>query len=263
MAGVARPWLWHGCLENYMMGQRHTHSKVLQDWESKGGLARELSLEEATDLAQRVGAEFMSTDEKTKIQSSNLAGAGGGYQYPCWPSGLYRCIVADPPWDISRGPMGKKNQDGTWCQKTHKLPYALMTIDEISSMPVCDIADNDAHLYLWTVNRYVEQSYAVARAWGFRPAYLLTWAKTPKKWNIGGIYASTTEHILFARRGKLKALSREMSTWWNWNRGKHSAKPEAFQDIVETVSPGPRIELFARRHRPGWTVWGNEIEDLN
>ena len=156
--------------------------------------------------------------------------------------------------------MGKKNQDGTWCQKTHKLAYPTMTLAEIEAMPVAGVADKDAHLYLWTVNRYVEQAYAVARAWGFRPACLLTWAKTPKKWNIGGTYAPTTEHILFARRGTLKALRREMSTWWNWKRGRHSAKPEAFQDMVETVSPGPRLELFARRPREGWTVWGNEVE---
>jgi len=46
--------------------------------------------------------------------------------------------------------------------------------------------------------------------------------------------------------------------WWLWPRGKHSAKPEAFLDIVESVSPAPRIELFARRNRLGWETWGNE-----
>ena len=95
---------------------------------------------------------------------------------------------------------------------------------------------------------------------GFKPSCLLTWAKKPHGIGIGGTYAQTTEHVLFARRGTCKALRRVDSTWWTWPRGRHSAKPEAFQDMVEAVSPGPRLELFARRARPGWTVWGNEVE---
>jgi N6-adenosine-specific RNA methylase IME4 len=77
----------------------------------------------------------------------------------------------------------------------------------------------------------------------------------------GGTFASNMEFVLFARRGVLRATVQQTTRWWNWKRmGKaHSRKPEAFQDMVETVSPGPRLELFARRARPSWTVWGNEV----
>lgn len=75
---------------------------------------------------------------------------------------------------------------------------------------------------------------------------------------LGGTYCNTSEFILFARRGNLPARRRVDTSWWRWPRGRHSQKPEAFQDIVESVSPGPYLELFARRARPGWTVWGNE-----
>jgi len=170
----------------------------------------------------------------------------------------FRCIVADPPWAVKRGsPQGRPKGVQMASQP---LPYPTMTVDEIKAMPVAGVADKAAHLYLWTINRYVEQAYVVARAWGFAPSTLLVWAKTPKGLALGGTYALATEFCLFARRGTLASARREESNWWHWKRGRHSAKPEAFQDMVETVSPGPRLELFARRARPGWTVWGNEVE---
>lgn len=165
----------------------------------------------------------------------------------------FRCIVADPPWAVMRGP--DYNSNGP----SKPLPYPTMTLAEIGAMPVAGVADKDAHLYIWTINKYIEQTYAIARAWGFRPSCLLTWAKAPHGIGIGGTYVQTTEHVLFARRGTCKALRRVDSTWWTWPRGRHSAKPEAFQDMVESVSPGPRLELFARRPRDGWTVWGDEV----
>jgi N6-adenosine-specific RNA methylase IME4 len=69
---------------------------------------------------------------------------------------------------------------------------------------------------------------------------------------------NTTEFIIFAGRGSLAPLSRCPRQWWEWHRGAHSAKPEAFLDMVEQVSPGPYLELFARRQRLGWDTWGNE-----
>lgn len=63
-----------------------------------------------------------------------------------------------------------------------------------------------------------------------------------------------------ARKGTAEPtrLTRAPGRWFQWPRGAHSAKPEAFQDMVEQVSPGPYVELFARRDRLGWDTWGNE-----
>jgi N6-adenosine-specific RNA methylase IME4 len=108
------------------------------------------------------------------------------------------------------------------------------------------------------VQRHVEAAYGVARAWGFEPKSLLTWCK-PLGPQLGGLFASTTEFCLFARRGVDGVRGpRHPTTWWQWPRAAHSAKPEAFLDIVEQVSPGPRLELFARRDRLGWDTWGDE-----
>ena len=164
----------------------------------------------------------------------------------------YKTIVADPPWHVGRGPEWSSNG------KSRPLTYPTMTLDEIAALPVKELADDAAHLYLWTINKYIEQTYAIARAWGFAPSTLLTLCKPRHGIGLGGTYSLTTEHCLFARRGTCAAERRIDSTWWEWSRGAHSAKPEAFQDMVESVSPGPYLELFARRTRLGWHTWGNQ-----
>jgi N6-adenosine-specific RNA methylase IME4 len=141
------------------------------------------------------------------------------------------------------------------------MAYPMMSLDEIAGLPIADLAADIAHLYLWTINAYVERSYAIARTWGFRPSQLLVWAKAPRGLGGGGHYVSTTEFILFARRGieGPNPARRINTTWWNWRRPEdrtgplHSRKPEGFFDVVEQISPGPYAELFARRARLGWS----------
>lgn len=164
----------------------------------------------------------------------------------------YRTIVADPPWQIGRGPKWASNG------ASRPLAYRTMTLQDIAALPVTDLADDSAHLYIWTINAYVEQTYEVARAWGFKPSTLLTWCKPPNGIGLGGTYSLTSEHILFCRRGICTSNMRVDTTWWTWPRGGHSVKPDAFLDIVEQVSPGPYVELFARRARFGWDYWGDE-----
>ena len=174
----------------------------------------------------------------------------------------FRCIVADPPWPIARDwPVGRIPKGATHDGRRTPIPYPTMTLAEIEAMPVSGVAAKDAHLYLWTVNRFLAEGIQIAKAWGFRYTQTLTWAKTPMGLGPGGTFAGNVEFIVLAKRGSLKPMRRVETMWWNWPRtGRHSRKPEAFQDIVESVSPGPRLELFARRPREGWTVWGNEVE---
>lgn len=182
-------------------------------------------------------------------------------------SGQYRTIVADPPWaydegwpDASTSPLSAFNHgvrpEGR--QRRVALPYGSMTLDAIKALPVGDLADDDSHLLLWTTNRYVVDAYDVARAWGFRPSQLLTWCKSRRGLGPGGVFANTSEFILYARRGKPTHTVRQDSTWWEWPRGPHSAKPDASLDMIEASFPGPYVELFARRARFGWDYWGNE-----
>lgn len=188
-------------------------------------------------------------------------------------SGKYHTIVADPPWKVSAGraiglyqPSPDGQKFGVVSNSSRALSYPTMSVDEVSALPVADIAYPDAHLYLWTINKYLHEAFHVMRAWGFTYSTTLIWAKNPMGGGLGGCYGLSTEFCLFGRRGTLPATSRVSGSWFNWKRpyderGKprHSAKPAEFFRMVETVSPGPRIELFARELREGWTVWGNEV----
>jgi len=177
----------------------------------------------------------------------------------------YATIVADPPWDVKAGPPlpdieGWENKSAA---PTRALSYPSMTVDEISGLDVP--AARDAHLYLWAINAYVDCAYVVARAWGFIPSTLLVWAKNPMGGGLGGAFGITTEFVLFARRGSLRHKGRVTGTWFNWKRPydsrgkpKHSSKPPAFLDLVESVSPGPYLEMFARSNRLGWETWGDQ-----
>lgn len=179
----------------------------------------------------------------------------------------FTTIVADPPWKVMAGPLradvgeGWQFRPGTGASRP--LPYATMTVDEIAGMPVASLAADDAALYLWTINAYVERAYDVARAWGFTPSTLLTWAKKPMGGGLGGSWGISTEFFLYARKGS-PVERRHTGTWFDWKRhyvnGKpaHSAKPDAFYDLVEQHNDGPYVELFARRSRLGWDYWGDQ-----
>jgi N6-adenosine-specific RNA methylase IME4 len=183
----------------------------------------------------------------------------------------YRTIVTDPPWDVKAGPStfvtlkeGRRPNPRRTSGASRALAFPPMTLSEISSLPVSDVAEDDAHLYLWTINSYVERAYSVARAWGFKPSILLTWCKAPMGHGLGGAYRNTTEFVLFCRRGSLPSTTEMPTSWFDWKRPYingdpvHSMKPDAFLDMVEQVSPGPYLEMFARRARFGWDYYGDE-----
>ena len=166
----------------------------------------------------------------------------------------YRTIVADPPWEIGDFPANLHAQG----MGNKPCPYETLTVEEIAALPVGEWAERSAHLYVWTTNQFLEATYSIVRAWGFSPVKVLVWCKAPKGRGLGGTFASATEYVLFAKRGSLGHTGRVERNWWQWQRGTHSAKPEAFLDLVESVSPGPYLEMFARRQRLGWETWGNE-----
>lgn len=181
--------------------------------------------------------------------------------------GRYRTIVADPPWDHSDGTGWHPGERDHRLSNSQRLraprahvtgvPYSCMSVEDICALPIGAMAERDAHLYLWTTNRYLRDAYYVAEAWGFSPVKPLVWTKEPMGF-MGGSFTSSVEFVLFCRRGVLRHLARAGRQWWQWERGPHSAKPEAFMDIVETVSPGPYLEMFSRRARLGWDTWGDE-----
>lgn len=173
----------------------------------------------------------------------------------------YGTVVADPPWAYDEGWPEFGDRAGME-HRRRPLPYSSMPVSEIAALPVSDLVGKAAHLYLWTTNRYLREAFTVAEAWGFRFAQVLVWCKPPMGVGPGGSFAQTAEFVLFARRGTTPRVPREPSCWWLWSRGAHSVKPAAFGDVVERVSPGPYVELFARQPRFGWDTWGHGFEEL-
>lgn len=168
----------------------------------------------------------------------------------------YQIIYADPPWKLKAGSPNLHEKK----QGNRELDYPTMSVEEISNLPIKEISEKDAVLFLWTTNKYIEDSYGVARAWGFNPSTMLVWAKKPKGRGLGGTFGISTEYLLFARRGSFKAKERHWSTWFEAKRGLHSVKPQIAREMIEKCFGGNKIELFAREKTPGWDVWGNEVE---
>jgi N6-adenosine-specific RNA methylase IME4 len=149
------------------------------------------------------------------------------------------------------------------------MPYPTMTVDEIAALPVASLMERHAHLYLWTTNRFLDGAFDVVRAWGFRYSTTLVWCKAPIGAGLGGAYGIATEYLIYARRGSPEDLGRVGRNWFTWKRPyndagkpKHSGKAREAYDLIEKVSPGPYLELFAREPaRDGWSTWGNEAPD--
>lgn len=187
--------------------------------------------------------------------------------------GRFQTIVADPPWpyhssDLKAAPDHRPNTwDGPTGGVAAKERYGLLSMDDILWLPVRRLASDNAHLYLWTTNSFMVEAHQVARAWGFEPKTIITWVKHKKNdpetasMKMGYWFRSATEHVLFCVRGSLRLKDKVcLPTWFYHDRQAHSAKPPAFLDMVERASPGPYLEVFARSVRPGWDVWGNEVQ---
>ena len=171
----------------------------------------------------------------------------------------FRCIVADPPWPFGgTGKMkgNKKRKGGALIE----CPYPTMTHAEIEALPVANMATEDCHLWLWTDNADLHHGFHVMQAWGFKYLAPIHWIKPS---GCGCWWIHRTQTILFGYRQKCRfpqARFRPNILMPGRDPARHSEKPEEAFALMESVSPGPRLELFARRARPGWTVWGNEVE---
>lgn len=159
----------------------------------------------------------------------------------------YRTVLADPPWDINqRGRRGAAHY------------YDLMPLSSIKSMPVADLCEDNAHLYLWIPNGLLQEGLDVIKAWGFTFRNSLYWIKP--RLGLGVYIRNASETCLFATRGKAPVKFHAQPNWLFAPQQEHSHKPEEQYAVIERLSHGPYLELFARRRQPGWDVWGNEIE---
>jgi N6-adenosine-specific RNA methylase IME4 len=133
-----------------------------------------------------------------------------------------------------------------------------MPLAELCTFTLPPIA-NDAILFLWRVGSMQTEALAVARAWGFAPPTSeIVWCKP--QMGMGRTVRNCHEIALICKRGKPKRLDAGVRSHFTAPRGRHSEKPDEFFRIVERLYAGPRLELFARRQRDGWTCLGDEID---
>lgn len=178
----------------------------------------------------------------------------------------YSTIVADPPWSYNAS-VKELRSGGRGGQAEHQ--YSTMTNAEIAALPVAGLAAKEAHLYMWvTVPRLFGERNGgrecgpieIIESRGFEFKTMLTWVK-PGAGGMGWYFRGQTEHVIFATRGGLgiPADKRKPNVFTAPRHG-HSVKPGVFLDLVESVSPGPYLELFARQPRLGWDSWGFGVE---
>lgn len=199
------------------------------------------------------------TPEETKKTYDNLIAFCGEKKY--------KTIYADPPWQF-------ENRTGKVAPEHKRLTrYETMTLDEIKNMPVADVCDEEAHLYLWVPNALLPDGLEVMKAWGFEYKGNLVWEKIrkdgqPDGRGVGFYFRNVTELLLFGvkqrKRGKkyrTLAPARSQVNLIRSRKHEHSRKPLEFADLITKCSEGPFLELFARGVREGWDLWGNQADE--
>ena len=172
----------------------------------------------------------------------------------------FRTVLADPPWRF-------QNRTGKMAPEHRRLSrYGTMPLSEIMELPVAQVVQERAHLYLWVPNALILEGLEVMRRWGFTYKTNIVWYKTrkdggPDGRGVGFYFRNVTEMLLFGVRGKGNRTLGPGRTQTNiiaTRKREHSRKPDEQYQLIERCSPGPYLEMFARHHRPGWVQWGNE-----
>lgn len=187
------------------------------------------------------------------------------------PQGGYRVILADPAWYF-------RNRSAKGEAKNPIAHYECVPTPDLMALPVEALAAADAALFLWATFPMLPDALAVMEAWGFDYVSGGAWGKrssTGGKWHFGTgyVFRSACEPFLVGRRGKPKVQSHsvrnlivtddifdDFTAWIADPVREHSRKPDATHVMIETLFAPPRLELFARQRRPGWTVWGKDLD---
>lgn len=157
-------------------------------------------------------------------------------------------LYVDPPWRYGN----------TVCRGAAEHHYATMDLDAMRSLPVGELAAEKSHLHVWSTTAFLADALDLIAHWGFEFKSILVWVKPSL--GTGNYWRSSTEFLLLGVRGGLKFSTHRFPNWILAQRTKHSEKPTVFRRLIESVSPAPRLELFARVQHEGWTAWGNQIE---
>lgn len=206
------------------------------------------------------GMKAGSVRAYAKQEEKRITAAKINAEPQAMPTGPFRVIVSDPPWDYT-----KRAGDAT---HRSDLPYPSMTTDAICALAVGALAhDEGCVLWLWTTNAFMRDAYKVLDAWGFEEKTILTWVKD--RFVNGDWLRGQTEHCILAIKTDSKGnappygpITNE-STVLHGPLREHSRKPDEFYALVEKLCPGSKVEMFCRQPREGWAKWGAETEKFD
>jgi len=190
------------------------------------------------------------------------------------PKGRYGAILADPPWHFQSWAGGRWNGDEKPVFTSSRAPdYRTMVEDEISSLPVAELASEDCVLFMWACWPTAKQAFRIMEEWGFTyKTCAFCWVKADATqihmfedeiepdMLLGYWTRSNSEFCLLGTRGKPKRLHADVRQGIIAPRREHSRKPNGVHQRIERLVAGPYVELFARQKRPGWDVWGNQTD---
>ena len=174
----------------------------------------------------------------------------------------FHTVLADPPWRF-------QNRTGKVAPEHRRLSrYETLPLDEIAALPVAELAEEPAHLYLWVPNALFAEGLAVMAAWGFRYKATLVWHKVRKDGGsdgrgVGFYFRNVSESVLFGVRGRgarTLAAGRRQTNLIASRKREHSRKPDELYPIIEACSRPPFLELFARAPRRAWSSWGEQLD---
>jgi site-specific DNA-methyltransferase (adenine-specific) len=175
-----------------------------------------------------------------------------------FPTGPYKLIVCDPPWEYRNKKTGGSMTSGAASK------YPTMSVSEICCLQVFEISAKDSVLFLWTTTPFLVDgsAYRVMDVWGFKPKTAIYWRKTMSL-GMGYWFRGQVEVCILGIRGNVRAFRCQQPNFIQSKARAHSQKPEEFFQLIEPISEQfdlkPRVELFAREKRPGWDCWGNQI----
>lgn len=171
--------------------------------------------------------------------------------YTEFPNKKYKTIIIDPPWPVEPMILEKYQLS---------VPYKTMSLEEIKQLPINNLGADDSILFLWTTHTFLPDAFDVLKAWGFKYYVLITWDKVSGLTHQG-IFRKT-EFVLLGYKGKLtKALEQKgkaIPTLFREAKGRHSEKPQMFDNIILKTTEEPRIDIFARIRKHGFDSYGNE-----
>jgi len=164
----------------------------------------------------------------------------------------YRTLLVDPPWQQQMVLGFNKTRNN----RPKKLPYPTLSVAQIGDLPIPDLAEANAHLWLWTTNQFLPDEFDLLKRWGFKYMIPIQWVKPS---GCGAWWIHRSQTLLFGYRGKLDMREKLKPNVLFAPARRHSQKPEESFGLIEAVSHAPRLEMFARAPRLNWHSWGDEV----